>query len=326
MNAPMRERQHSESTRGVGSTLTAIREAIRVRAVRPTFVAREVWAALRRHTGTAIAVIVTATLALVMLGGALLLRAQIDDLKGAWYDKTQVTAYIANDATEAQIADLRTELDGNELVQRVWFEDRDLAYKNFSEQFSSSPELVAEVTADQLPESFRIKLVDSSQGSELVEGLTGMAGVRQVVDEHAQLATLFDVLTGFQTAAVLLAIIQALAAVVLISNMVRSTITLRARELEVGRVMGASRSQLGLPFLAEVGTYGVVGTALAVGLLAIAKGELIDKRLAESGILSGVIGYVGWDALWASIPWLLLAGAGLPMLVTAIALNKHLRT
>lgn len=321
-----RDRRHSDTPPlGWATAIQVVRDSLRTRALRPTFIVREALAAFRRHKGTAVAIVVTATLALVMLGGALLVRAQIEDLKGAWYDTTQVTVYLAHDATEHQQRAIGAALDADAMVDRVWFEDRDLAYENFAEQFASSPELVEEISAEQLPESFRVKVNDPTLGDDLVETMTGLPGVRQVVDEHAQLATLFGVLTGFQLAALLLAGIQALAAVVLISNMVRSTIVLRSQELEVGRVMGASRTQLGAPFLAEVAIYGALGTALSVGLLALAKAELVDKRLADSGVLSGIIGFVGWDALWLSVPWLLLAGAGLPMLVTALALRKHLR-
>lgn len=295
------------------------------RWVRPSFAAREVVSAFRRHAGTAVAIVVTATLGLVMLGGSLLVRAQVDDLKGAWYDTTQVAAYLSHDATGSDVHRLGQHLANHELVDRVWFEDQDLAYRNFAKQFADSPELVQEVTAEQLPRSYRIKLVDPGDGQALVDQLTGRPGVRQVVDEHAQLSTLFDVLGGFGTAALVLAVIQALAAVVLISNMVRSSIVVRARELEVGRVMGATRAQLGVPFLAEVITYGLAGTAAAVGMLAVAKSELIDQRLATSGVMPGVIGFIGWDAVWATIPWLLVAGVGLPVVVTAVMLRRHLR-
>lgn len=325
MSKPTGRRGQRQAPSPARGTATPPRAPRPRRTLRPSFVAREVWAAMRRHLGTAVAIVVTATLALVMLGGALLLRAQVDDLKGAWYDTTQVTAYLTHDATLEQRDAVSARLQGHASVAQVWFEDRAMAYENFATQFETSPELVAEVTADQLPESFRIKLTNPELGAEFVTDLTGLAGVRQVVDEHAQLATLFDVLTAFQVAALVLAAIQALAAVVLISNMVRSTIVVRARELEVGRVMGASRAQLGVPFLAEVGLYGLVGTTLSAGLLALGKAELVDKRLSDSGVLAGVIGYVGWEALWGAIPWLLLAGAGLPMLVTALSLRKHLR-
>lgn len=291
----------------------------------PGFIAREVLAAARRNAGTAIAIIVTAALSLMMLGGALMVRGQVDDLKGAWYDTTEIAAYLSHDATDHQIATIGDLLDQHPLVAQVWFEDQALAYSNFSQQFADSPDLVAEVTAEQMPESFRIKLHDPATGTDLVQELTDIPGMRQVVDEHAQLASLFDLLHGMQGAALILAGIQALAAVVLISNMVRAALVARARELEIGQVMGATRAQLALPFLTEVGAYGLTGTLGALGLLVVGKAELVDSRLANSGVLADVVGTPRWDAVWATTPWLLTAGVGLPLLVTAVLLRRNLR-
>lgn len=291
---------------------------------RPWFVAREVARAARRHAGTAAAIVVTATIALVMLGGALLVHAQIDSLKGAWYDTTQVAVYLAADATGAQVDAVGAALEADPGVDGVWFEDQAQAYTNFADQFADSPDLVAEVSADQMPQSYRVSLVDPDAGGDVVARYSAAPGVRSVVDEHAQLATLFDVLSGFAKAALVLAGIQAFAAVVLIVNMVSSTVVLRARELRVGRVMGATRAQLAVPFLAEVATYGLVGSALAVAILAVAKVELVDERLATSGVLSGIVGYVGWDALWDTVPWLLTAGVGVPVVLTVGLLARHL--
>jgi len=291
---------------------------------RPWFVVREAARAARRHVGTAVAIVVTATLSLAMLGGALLVRAQIDSLKGAWYDTTQVAVYLTGDASAGQVAALGDALEADPLVEQVWFEDQQTAYANFTDQFADSPDLVAEVTPDQLPRSYRLSLVDPETGDQITARYADRAGVRQVVDEHAQLATLFDVLGGFATAALVLAVIQAAAAVVLIVNMVSSTVLLRARELRVGRVMGATRTQLAVPFLAEVACYGLAGAGGAVAILAVAKVELVDQRLAASGVLSGIVGYVGWDALWGTLPWLLVAGVGVPVAVTAGLLWRHL--
>lgn len=291
---------------------------------RPWFVAREVARAARRHTGTALAIVVTATVALAMLGGALLVGAQIDSMKGAWYDTTQVAVYLTVDATDAQVTALGADLEADPLVEQVWFEDQQTAYANFATQFADSPDLIAEVSADQLPRSYRLSLVDPATGDQITARYADRAGVRQVVDEHAQLSSLFDVLGGFATAALVLAVIQAAAAVVLIVNMVSSTVLLRAGELRVGRVMGATRAQLAVPFLAEVACYGLAGAGGAVAILAVAKVELVDQRLAATGVLSGIVGYVGWDALWAAVPWLLVTGVGVPVAVTAVLLARHL--
>lgn len=293
--------------------------------MRPTFLLRETLTGVRRHTGTFLAIVVTTAIALTMLGGALMMRAQIGELKGYWYDKTEVAVFLTADADTAAVATLGNQLTADPLVEQVYFEDQQEAYRHFTRQFRSSPELVREVTPEQLPRSFRIKLVDPAAGKQLAAHVAGNTAVRQVVDEHAQLASLFRVLGGFQNFALILAAVQALAAVVLIGNMIRSAVVLRRRELAIGRLMGASRPQLALPFLSEVALAGLAGTAVAAGMLAAAKWQLVDVRLRTSHVLTGVVGYIGWDAVYSALPWLVVTGIGMPVAVAAVVLRKHLK-
>lgn len=294
--------------------------------VSPGFLFREVRSGVGRHRGTAIAAVITTTIGLVMLGGALLAAAQIGAAKGSWYGKTHVGIYFKSAATSSEIHQVRSALDRDDAVEEVWFEDQDEAYANFAAQFSHSPDLLAEVTVEHMPRSFRVKLYDPAQGDELVEKFATETGVRQVVDEHAQLSGLFSVLTGVQRAALLLAAIQMAATTVLVTNMVRSTIAARARELEIGRIMGATRPQLAIPLLVEVALYGVVSAGGAFALLSAAKHYLIDGRLAQTGLADMFVNFITWDAVVATIPWLVVGGIALPLVASIPVLHRRVQT
>lgn len=293
--------------------------------MRASFVFREVRDSFRAHLGPAVAVAVTTTLALLMLGGVLIARAQVEQLKDSWYGTTHVAAYVSQEATAEQAAAIGAALDSNPIVEEALFESQEQAYENFREQFADSAELLAEVSQDQLPRSWRVKLYEPDRGAELVEALAVMPGVRQVVDEHAQLSDLFAILEGMQRAAMVLAMLQTLVAVVLISNMLRSQVVARGREMQIGRAMGATRMQLMAPFVVEVAVLGLAGVAGATSLLFASVTALLAGPLSSSQALEALVSTLHPGDVWATAPALLAVGVVVPSCASALLLRRSLQ-
>ena len=89
--------------------------------------------------------------------------------------------------------------------------------------------------------------------------------MRTVVDQREVVAKLFDVLGGVRNVTFALALVQAIAALLLISNTVQVSAFTRRTEVGIMRLVGATRWYTQLPFLIEAVVTGVVGAVLAVG-------------------------------------------------------------
>ena len=113
----------------------------------------------------------------------------------------------------------------------------------------------------------------------IAEQFAGQAGVQSVHDQSEFLDRLFSLLNGIRNATIVVALIQALAALLLISNMVQVAAFTRRTETEIMRLVGASRWRTQLPFMMEAVIAGVVGAALAIGGLIAAKFLFVDKAL-----------------------------------------------
>ena len=147
-------------------------------------------------------------------------------------------------------------------------------------------------------------------------------GVDTVQDQKKLLENFFKVLNVFQAVALTVAAIQLVAATLLISNTIRVAAFSRRRETGIMRLVGASNLYIQLPFLLEGALAGLVGGALASGLLALGKYVLIDRVLRPSIKFTN---FVGWDAVLVIIPYLLLAGVALSSLSSFVTLRRHLR-
>jgi cell division transport system permease protein len=301
--------------------------------MRVQFVMSEIGIGLRRNLTMTVAVVVTVAISLALFGSALLIRKQVDAMKDFWYDKVEVSVYLCGESSQTascagsavtaeQREQLQDDLRAMPEVEEVFYESQEMAYKQFQEQFKDSPELVENVTADALPESFRVKLRDPTQFEVVASAFTGRPGVEEVQDQKELLEGFFNVLNKLQQIALMIAAVQLAAALLLISNTIRVAAFNRRRETGIMRLVGASNLFIRLPFLLEGVLAAVVGASLASGALIALKAVLIDGQLRPN---FPVIAYVSWsDVLWI-LPWLFGTGIVLAGLSSFVTLQRHLR-
>ena len=301
--------------------------------MRAQFVLSEIGIGLRRNLTMTIAVVVTVAISLALFGSGLLIRKQVETMKDFWYDKVEVSVYLCGAVsdsptcegqavTDDQRAALEADLRAMPEVDEVYYESQQDAYELFQEQFSDSPDLVENVTADVLPESFRVKLDDPTQFQVVAEAFVGRPGVEEVQDQKALLEGFFSVLNKLQLLALIIAGVQVLAAVLLISNTIRVAAYSRRRETSIMRLVGASNLYIQLPFLLEGVLAGLVGAAFASGALLALKEFLIDRQLRPTFAFTA---FVGWGDVLAILPVLFLTGALLAGLSSFVTLRRHLR-
>jgi cell division transport system permease protein len=299
--------------------------------MRASFVFSEVLTGLRRNVTMTVAMILTTMVSLLLLGGGLLVVRMIDKTQAVYEDKLQVQVYLTDDISandkgcqEDPCRKLRTDLEGNPAVESVSYENRDQAYTRFKEIFSSQPELVKLARPEALPASFNVKLFDPDRPQVIIQTFSGRVGVESVTDQSEFLDRFFDALNGVRDLTFVIALIQAVAALLLISNTVQVSAFTRRTEVGIMRLVGATRWYTQLPFLLEAVVAGLIGAVLAIGLLTLAKVWFLD-RLLEGPFAAGVIRPIeGIDILMIS-PWLLLTAIGISAVTGYVTLRLYVR-
>ncbi|MGH8967590.1 MAG: permease-like cell division protein FtsX, partial [Actinomycetes bacterium] len=246
--------------------------------MRASFVFSEVLTGLRRNVTMTVAMILTTMISLALLGGGLLVVRMIDKTQAVYEDKLEVNVYLTNDisANDKSCANdpckgLRSALESDPAVETVTYENRDQAYKRFKEIFASQPELVNLARPQALPASFNVKLYDPDRPQVIIQTFSGRVGVDSVADQSEFLDRFFSALNGVRNLTFVIALIQAVAALLLISNTVQVSAFTRRTEVGIMRLVGATRWYTQLPFLLEAVVAGVIGAVLSIGLLIGAK-------------------------------------------------------
>jgi cell division transport system permease protein len=277
------------------------------------------------------AVVVTTAISLSLLGIGLLSNAQVGAMKDYWYDKIEVSVFLCGNLSDSpscaagvvtpdQRLAIQQDLQSMSVVDSVFYESQSQAYTRFQERFKDSA-IAQNVTADQLPESFRVKLKDPTQFSVIVSAFSGRPGVDVVQDQRTILEKFFRLLAVLRNGALAVGLASVLTAALLISNTLRIAAFNRRRETGVMKLVGASSWSIQLPFLLEGVISAVIGWALATGLLAGLK-SVVDSKVAP---LLSFTKFFGWGEVWVSSAYLLATGLVVSILASVITLRRYLK-
>lgn len=178
------------------------------------------------------------------------------------------------------------------------------------------------VTADMMPASFRIKLVDPEKYRVVVEELQGREGVAQVIDQKKILEKLFSGLNQATMLSIGLAVAMIIAAVLLITTTIRLSAMSREKETSIMRLVGASNLFVQLPFMIEGAIAATIGALGAVAVLWGTVKFLVGDWLES---LSSTVRVVSTRDVWLISPVLVLAAIVLAVIASAASLNRYTR-
>src|SRR4051812_30017393 len=261
---------------------------------------------LRRNLSMTIATILTIWIALTGLGAAWLMHQQTNATKDYWFGKIQISVFLTKDVTQPERDAIRSQLQALPQVDQVFYESKPEAYVHFKQQFKSVPALVKNTDPSALPESYRVKLKDPKKFAIVANAVQNMPGVDQVAAEAQALKKIFKLFSGLRNGMLVVAIAILLASILLIFNNVRLAAFSRRRETGIMRLVGASDLYIQAPFILEITASALVGGILASLLMFAIKAVIVDHGLKSA--FGGILTYIGWGAVWGTIPYLILAG------------------
>ncbi|UGQ59708.1 permease-like cell division protein FtsX [Rhodococcus pyridinivorans] len=300
--------------------------------MRASFLFSEVTTGLRRNLTMTIAMILTTAISLALLGAGLLVVQMAGKTERIFLDRVEVQVFLTEDISSLDpeceqdlCSTLRSDLESTDDVVSVQYLSRDDAVLDATDRvFADQPELAELVSADSFPASFKIKMSDPDRFAAIQDDFGTRPGVDSVLNQQDLVERLFGVLGGIRNGAFAIATIQAIAAVLLIANMVQIAAFTRRTEVGIMRLVGATRWYTQLPFLLEAVIAAIVGAALAIGGLFVAKSMFVDDMLTEVYDANIVARITDSDILLVS-PFLVLVGVGMAALTSYVTLRLYVR-
>ena len=212
-----------------------------------SYILQEAVVGLRRNLSMTVAVVLSVAVSLMLFGASVLLRQQVDMATDEWTDKIEVSIFLCDGRecaaiTPEQQEELRADLEDNPLVEQVFYESKEDAYRRFLERFEGQEDFTRGVTADQLPASFRVKLEDPNRFASIRQEYEARPGVEDIIDQRELLEQFLEDRRRRSLVAPLgISIVAMLAATLLVANTVRVAAFARREQTQVMKLVGASQ-------------------------------------------------------------------------------------
>ena len=286
------------------------------------FFIAEVFANLTRNAGMQLTAIGTVAVTVVLLGAMLFVRESVSHVGAQVLDQIEISVYLADTVTDAGASALKARIASDPRVIDIRYIPKEEGFKEMSARLSGEID-TSLMTSNPLPNAFRLRVrrPQSVPGvAARVERLPGVARVNYARDIVAKLLRIADIAErlGLVVIGILL-----LVASVIISNTIRLTVFARRREIAIMQLVGATSSYIRAPFIFEGLIDGLLGAGFAVGILTVARMELLPKLFAAIPFFP--MAQVVVDEHLIVIE-LLCAGALLGTFASWFAVGRYLRT
>ena len=252
------------------------------------FFVQEAVRALRRNAAPSLAAIITTVVTVVLLGVLIPIfqtaQAKSNQVRG----ELTVQFALYSDATPAEREALREKLVAVPHVKKVEFISKGEALSELRETLDAEKkkELTYQLHENPLPSSFRVTPDDAANLAEIrstvmpngPEGkpAPGYSIVSDMFERQDAAQKIEQVTSALKIVLSVITALLILASLMLVGNTIRLSIYTRRREVEVMRLVGATRWFIRWPFMIEGLVVGFTGGLVAILILWLGKITIVD--------------------------------------------------
>lgn len=214
----------------------------------------------------------TIMLAMFILGAFLLLGHNLRHVSVGWEHNFQFHIFLADSITPQEREAIESYLASHNAISELEFLSKDQARSRFEQDFSGYKDISNSLSSNPFPASFKVKLVvdqDHDQLTTLRQDVEGFSGIDEVYYDSDVAERLSFLGRMVELAGWIFGAIMVFASVFTISNVLKLTFFARREEVDIMKLVGASRAYIRGPFLIEGFLQGLVGAAAGVTCLVL---------------------------------------------------------
>lgn len=276
------------------------------------YLARESVAGFRRRTLTTGVTILIMASSLMVLAVLTLTTLNLGNVLDTARRGIDMRVFLVDGLPADHLAELQPRLLRIPGVADVQYISPEAALEEFRVSLGDDADLLALLDSNPLPASYRLELTPQARN------LRTVAGIRDEIARWEETADILynqewiDVLERwtyrFQVASLVVGLVVFLAAIFVISNTVKLTIASSAAVIRIQKLVGATNAFIRTPFICEGMLQGLLGGALAMGMLAAATHVMRDELTglvvftpAQMGGFVGLCVLLGLIGSWAAM-------------------------
>lgn len=288
------------------------------------YIFRAAWANLRTNRMTTAVAIVTTAFTLACVGIFLLSYVNLRNATGWLQEDIKIIVYLDDRISREGTQELEGKLKADRMVAGVLYISKEQALGEFRAEFPSDSHLLEGLGENPLPASFVVTPAPGYQSSDAVSRLAErtrtLAGVAKVDYNQEWIDALAGIIRYIELTAIGVGVILSAAAVAIIGNTIRLALYARREEIEILRLIGATRAFIRIPYFIEGAFLGACGSALALGILKLGF-ELFRQQISSTGRFQGIENMVSFFPLSICMAFVAV-GMGLGVAGSVVSLRR----
>ncbi len=234
--------------------------------LRVDYLAKETGNNLVQNPTLTVATVLTVAVSMALLGASLLIQRGVEGFNTRFKDDVEFIVWMNPDADQESIRQTADFLDQFPTVKSYTYVNKEQTFEEFQAFYADQPEVLDLVEADQLPTSFRVvpEVADLALIRELGAQIQALPGISGVDYAEEYIKQLNDLTSRASQVMIVAAMLSAIASGLLMYNTIRTGLFARRREIEVMRLVGATKWFIRIPFMMEGLLQGLIGGLFAV--------------------------------------------------------------
>lgn len=296
---------------------------MKIRTLRYVF--KQGFVGLWRNRGMSVASVGSVCASLVLLGLIITLVLNINhaaSLTQSHFDTVQV--YLENGLLEEDIARLKGEIQSIPGVSMAEYVSKEQALLNMKESWGEQGYLLEYLEENPLPNSYIIHMEDIQVADQVVEALRGKKGIEEIKYYKEIIENLLRIAKFIRTVGLGIILILILVAMFIISNTIRIALNSRKQEISIMKYVGATNWFIRWPFVMEGVIMGLVGAAIALGIVYYGYGYAFEAITRSYTVLFSAYLLPIESMIHRTVLVFMVLGGGVGALGSLISLRKHL--
>ncbi len=241
-------------------------------AISVDYLTRQTGSNLSRNLSLSVATVLTVAVSLSLLGASLAIQRGVASASDLFRGDVDLLVWMNGDASQEQIDAVGVFLEETPTVASAEYIDKEETLAQFQEYFADEPETLNLLKPEELPTRYEVspRRPDLASIRSLGADAAQLPGVNAVDFEEQFIQQVEGAVSSLSRIIVVGASISGFASAMIMYNTIRTGLYARRKEIEVMRLVGATKWFIRLPYMLEGLIQGLIGAAIStVALLGL---------------------------------------------------------
>jgi cell division transport system permease protein len=290
---------------------------------------RQGFSGLWRNRVMTLVAVGSVTAVLLVLGLSLLTIININSLADYIESSVEIKAFLEEKLDSSRIETIGEKIGQIQGVREIDFETKEMALIKYREQLGDNDSLLEGLEGENnpFPSSYIVKVDDPNTIGSIADEIAVFEGVEEVQYGKDVVDRLLSSTNLIRVVGTVLICILAFISVFIISNTIKMTVVARRKEIRIMKFIGATDGFIRFPFIIEGLMMGIIGAALASGLVtAIYNYFYRSMHSSFGGVFVMISGYLApyTESLYNTSVILLGVGMIIGVIGSGISLRRFL--